>query len=71
MTRACPAGPYARLLGLLPGLAPIGRQPHLTEKLKMLVVGSLTRPLDALDLVHHALPMALMLARLARMARAK
>jgi hypothetical protein len=34
----------------------------------MLGAGTLTRPLDFFDLVYHALPMALMLAKLARMA---
>lgn len=66
--------PLALLLGLGLGLAPFVPEPHLWEKLKMLGTGNLTRPLDIFDLFYHALPMALMLAKLARMvhlARAK
>lgn len=60
--------PLAFLLGLGLGLAPFVPEPHLWEKLKMLGTGNLTRPLDIFDLFYHALPMALMLAKLARMA---
>jgi len=60
--------PLALLLGLGLGLSPFVPEPHLWEKLKMLAAGSLTRPLDIFDLAYHALPMALMLAKLARMA---
>jgi hypothetical protein len=60
--------PLALLLGLGLGLAPFVPEPHLVEKLRMLAGGNLTRPLDIFDLAYHALPMALMLAKLARMA---
>lgn len=59
---------WALILGLLLGLSPFFPEPHLWEKLKMLAAGTLTRPLDILDLVYHAVPMAVMLAKLARVA---
>lgn len=60
--------PLALLLGLGLGLAPFVPEPHLWEKLKMLAAGTLGRPLDIFDLFYHAVPMALMLAKLARLA---
>ena len=59
--------PLALLLGLGLGLAPFVPEPHIWEKLKMLAAGSLTRPIDMFDLFYHAIPMALMLAKIARM----
>jgi len=50
------------------GLAPFVPEPHLWEKLKMLAAGTLTRPLDIFDLVWHAAPWVLLVAKLARMA---
>ena len=58
----------ALILGLGLGLSPFLPEPHLWEKLKMLAAGTLTRPLDLFDLFFHAIPFALMLAKLARMA---
>jgi hypothetical protein len=52
-------------------LAPFYPEPHLWEKLKMLAAGTLTRPLDIFDLLFHAVPVALLVWRLARMARAR
>jgi hypothetical protein len=43
---------------LLLGLSPLGGQPHLVEKLGMLLDGSLSKPLDVFDLLMHgALPL--------------
>ncbi len=53
---------------LLLGLAPFYPEPHLWEKLKMLAAGSLTRPIDILDFVLHAIFPVLLLAKLLRMA---
>lgn len=45
---------------VLLGLAPFLPEPHLWEKLKMLAVGTLKRPIDIFDLVMHAsLPLLL------------
>lgn len=53
------------------GLAPFYPEPHLTEKLRMLAAGTLTRPLDAFDLLLHATPVVLLAIRLVRMALAE
>jgi hypothetical protein len=50
------------------GLAPFFPEPHLWEKLKMLAAGTLTRPIDIFDLLLHAAPVLLLIAKLARMA---
>lgn len=50
------------------GLAPFSPEPHIWEKLKMLAAGTLTRPLDIFDLLMHAAPWALLIAKLIRMA---
>jgi hypothetical protein len=38
------------------GLAPFFPEPHVVEKLGMLVKGTLTRPIDIFDLVMHGAP---------------
>ncbi len=53
------------LLCLTLGLAPF-TPPHLWEKLQMLVQGRLVRPLDWFDLVLHATPWLLLLAKTIR-----
>jgi hypothetical protein len=58
--------PVAIILALLLGLAPFFPEPHLWEKLKMLAAGTLTRPIDIFDLLMHAAPVALLLAKLLR-----
>ena len=44
------------------GLAPFS-PPHIVEKLQMLFEGRLVRPIDWLDLVFHAIPWLLLLAK--------
>lgn len=44
------------------GLAPF-TPPHIWEKLQMLSQGRLVRPIDWLDLVFHAIPWLLLLAK--------
>ena len=61
-----PLAPLA-LLAVLLGLAPFVPEPHLWEKLKMLVAGSLSRPIDIFDLVLHASPIVVLVLKLARM----
>ena len=51
------------------GLAPFVPEPHIVEKLRMLVKGTLTRPLDIFDLVLHAAPFILLAVKLWLMAR--
>lgn len=47
------------------GLAPFFPEPHIWEKLKMLVAGTLTRPIDIFDLALHGLPWILLMLKLA------
>jgi hypothetical protein len=53
-------------LTLLLGLAPFYPQPHLVEKIGMLMAGTLHRPIDIFDLVWHAWPGVLLGYRLLR-----
>ena len=48
------------------GLAPFLPEPHIVEKLKMLMAGELGRPLDIFDLALHAAPWALLMLKLYR-----
>lgn len=50
------------------GLAPFLPEPHIVEKLRMLMAGALIRPVDIFDLLFHAAPWLLFLAKLARAA---
>ena len=50
------------------GLAPFVPEPHLWEKLKMLATGTLRTPVDIFDFLMHGTPVALLMAKLARMA---
>lgn len=47
-------------------VAPVQPEPHLLEKLRMLMQGTLTRPLDVFDLFLHATPLALLALKLWR-----
>jgi len=46
------------------GLAPFTPEPHLLEKLKMLIAGELVRPIDIFDLVLHGAPWVLLVLKL-------
>ncbi len=48
--------------------APFVPEPHLWEKLRMLVGGELVRPVDIFDLFLHGTPLVLLVAKLARIA---
>lgn len=61
----------AILASLTLGLAPFFPEPHIWEKLKMLAAGTLVRPLDWFDLLLHATPWLVLVAKLARMALAR
>ncbi len=56
------------IVALALGLAPFVPEPHLWEKLKMLVAGTLVRPIDIFDLLLHASAPVLLLIKLLRMA---
>lgn len=49
------------------GLAPFSPEPHIWEKMKMLAGGALRRPIDIFDLLLHATPWLLLIAKVARM----
>lgn len=48
------------------GLAPFTPEPHLWQKTRMLMEGTLTRPLDIFDLLFHAAPLVLLTLKLLR-----
>lgn len=45
------------------GLAPFVPEPHIVEKLRMLLGGKLKKPLDVFDLLMHGTPWALLLLK--------
>jgi hypothetical protein len=51
-------------LVLLLGFAPFYPQPHIVEKLRMLLAGTLQKPLDVFDLGWHAWPFILLFYRI-------
>ncbi|MBC8018679.1 MAG: hypothetical protein H7X83_09195 [Verrucomicrobia bacterium] len=53
-------------LALFLGLAPFYPQPHIVEKLRMLLAGTLKKPLDIFDLVWHTWPFVLLAYRIFR-----
>lgn len=57
----------AVLLALTLGLAPFTPEPHLFEKVRMLVQGTLVKPVDIFDLLFHLAPWLLLAAKLTRM----
>jgi len=58
------------LLAVWMAIAPITPEPHLVEKLRLLVQGALVRPLDIFDLAMHAAPLLLVALKLWRQRRA-
>jgi hypothetical protein len=53
-------------LVLLLGFAPFFPQPHIVEKIRLLISGELKRPLDIFDLAWHAWPFMLLGYRVIR-----
>ena len=58
--------PLLAVLALAMGLAPFYPQPHLVQKVGMLLSGNLHRPVDIFDLFWHGLFPALLLVKLLR-----
>ena len=56
-------------LALWLAVAPIAPEPHLVEKWRMLMQGTLSRPIDIFDLLLHTVPLVLLALRLRRDAR--
>jgi len=59
---------YAVIAAATLGLAPFVPEPHIWEKIKMLKAGTLKRPLDWFDLLLHAAPFVVLVAKLGQMA---
>lgn len=57
----------ALMLAVMPAIVPPFPEPHLIEKLRMLMEGTLSKPLDIFDLLMHGTPITLLMIRLYRM----
>jgi len=57
--------PILAAAAILIGLAPFFPEPHVVEKIRLLLEGNLRRPLDIFDLLFHLLPLFLLIVRLA------
>jgi hypothetical protein len=53
-------------ISIMAGFAPFNAEPHLLEKLKMLVEGTLHRPIDILDLLIHGTPALICILKIVR-----
>ena len=62
---------FLLVLCLTLGLAPVTPEPHVWEKLKMLLAGTLFNPVDIFDLMMHALPFILLLLKLILLVKEK
>lgn len=51
---------YLVPLALILGMAPFFREPHIIEKSRMLMAGTLSRPLDIFDFLLHSFPLVLL-----------
>ncbi len=54
------------VVAVLLTLAPLFPEPHLWQKLKMLLMGSLAKPIDIFDLFIHGTPLTLLAIKLIR-----
>lgn len=57
---------FVALAAVALALAPFTPEPHLWEKLKMLAAGTLSRPIDILDLFLHGVPLVILGLKLMR-----
>jgi len=61
----CPSMTMLVFAAVLLGLAPFTPEPHLFEKVRMLMHGELVRPIDIFDLFWHSWPLLWIALRLA------
>lgn len=54
------------LAALFIGLAPFVPEPHVVEKIRMLVNGTLRKPIDIFDLFFHLFPLLLLMVKFIR-----
>jgi hypothetical protein len=59
------------IAGVILGGAPFIPEPHIVEKIRMLTNGTLYKPIDIFDLIYHALPLLLLVLKLARIAQTR
>jgi hypothetical protein len=59
------------LLAAWMAVAPISPEPHLVEKVRMLLAGTLSRPIDIFDLFFHLAPSIVLGIKVWRRIRAK
>jgi len=58
--------PFLVVISIMMLGAPFVPEPHLVEKTRMLLAGSLTRPIDIFDLFWHLLPAIVLAVKLFR-----
>ena len=58
--------PFLVVISIMMLGAPFVPEPHLVEKTRMLLAGTLTKPVDVFDLFWHLLPATLLAIRLFR-----
>lgn len=63
---ALPMAPLLVVVFMLGG-APFVPGPHLFEKIRMLVAGTLVKPIDIFDLFYHSAPLLILLLKLIRL----
>ncbi|SHJ92172.1 hypothetical protein SAMN05444000_11583 [Shimia gijangensis] len=61
--------PIVILVALTLGLAPFTPEPHIWEKLKLLAVGELVKPIDWFDFVLHGAPWVVLVLKAAQTVR--
>jgi len=59
------------IIAIFLALAPFIPEPHLWQKLKMLMAGDLVKPLDMFDLVWHGGPLAILVLKMMRVSSLK
>ena len=59
------------VFAILFALAPFQPEPHLLEKTRMLLHGTLQKPIDIFDLLMHATPLLLLIVKLLRLKQAR
>ena len=52
------------MMSVFLGLAPFAPEPHVVEKLKMLMAGTLSKPIDIFDFLMHATPATILALKL-------
>ena len=58
--------PVVIILCLTLGLAPYTPEPHVWQKLQMLLAGTLNKPIDIFDFVFHGVPWLLLVIKAIR-----